>query len=150
VDGALADEVLGFWVGRGALDPEQAKVRLPEVVCLLRLDGELHGVSSAYEADVPLIGGRRFWIYRNLLDDAVAAHGPELIRATFAALEAEFDRSPAAPVGLCVLVADDPVERRRRPEVEWSDPRMIYAGYLSDRRQVRIAYFDGADITRRS
>jgi hypothetical protein len=141
--------VLGFWEARGALDPEQASGRLPEVACLLRLDGELRGVSSAYEADVPLIGGRRFWIYRNLLDDEVAAHGPEMIRATFAALEAEFDGSAAAAIGLCVLLPDDVAERRRRPEAEWSDPRMIYAGYLPDRRQVRIAYFDGADINRR-
>lgn len=142
--------MLQFWDARAALTAEQARERLTEVVCLMRSDGELRGVSSAYQADVPLVGGRRFWIYRNLLDAVVAAHGPELIRATFAALEAEFDRSPAAPIGLCVLIADDPVQRRRRPEAEWSDPRMIYAGYLPDRRQVRIAYFDGADITRRS
>ena len=112
---------------------------------MLRASGEVAGVSSVYPADVPLIGGRRFWIYRNLLDPAVAQQRDAMIKATFNALDAEFDGSPEAPIGLCVLIAD-PEERRRRPDAEWLEPRLLYAGYLGDGQQVRIAYFEDAEI----
>src|SRR5437588_469864 len=37
--------------------------------------------------------------------------------------------------------------RGRFPEAESGDPGMIYAGYLADGRQVRIAYFEKAEIS---
>ena len=70
-----------------------------------------------------------------------------MISAAYTALDSEFDREPGSPIGLCVLIAD-PEERRRRPEAEWSEHRMIYVGYLADGRQVRVAYFTDADISR--
>jgi hypothetical protein len=146
LDESIREEVLSFWAARNALTPEEAQRRLAEVVCVLKLDGLLAGVSSVHTADVALIGGRRFWIYRNLLAAEAADQMPAMIAATFNALQGEFDRSPGAPIGLCALLDDQ--ERRLRPEAEWSDPRMIYAGYLGDGRQVRIAYFEGAVITR--
>jgi hypothetical protein len=115
------------------------------VVCLLRRDGALVGASSVYEFDVALIGGRRFWIYRSLLDEAVADQGPNMIRATFTALQDESGGSPEAPIGLCLLLSPDEL-RLRSAEAVWPDPRMIYAGYLGDGRQVRLAYFENAVI----
>ena len=147
VSAQTADEVLGFWSSRGALPEDEAHRRLPEVVCLLRSDDEVAGVSSVHPAEVSLLGGRRFWIYRNLLDESVAEHWYEMIQATFQALAESFDGAPGSPIGLCVLVADAR-QRRNKPEAEWSDPRMIYAGYLRDGRQVRIAYFENASIAR--
>jgi hypothetical protein len=147
VSGHTADQVLDFWSTRGALAEEEAQRRLPEVVCLLRSGSEIVGVSSVHPAEVALVGGRRFWIYRNLLDESVAEHWYEMIRATFNALHEHFDAAPGSPIGLCVLLADAR-QRRDKPEAEWSDPRMIYAGYLRDGRQVRIAYFENATITR--
>jgi hypothetical protein len=114
------------------------------VICVLRRNAAVVGTSSAYAANLPLLGGRRFWMYRNVIDSTQADQVPAMIRATFAALEAEFDGSPGAPIGLCVFAGEE--ERRRRPQAEWSEPRMLYAGYLHDGRQVRIAYFDGARI----
>jgi hypothetical protein len=146
LDRGRADELLSFWAQRRALSVEEAQRRLPEVVCVLRQRGVLAGASSVYPAEVPLVGRRRFWIYRSLLDQAVADQARPMIRATFNALEAEFDPAPGSPLGLCVLVGD-PDERRRHPQAEWSDPHLLYAGYLADGRQVRIAYFDGAVIT---
>jgi hypothetical protein len=142
-----AEEVLRFWSNRRALSPEEAERRLPEVVCVLRDGASVLGVSSAYAAEVPPIGHRRFWIYRSLLDPAGRAAADEMILSTFEALEAEFDRRPGSPLGLCLLIAD-PDERRRRPEAQWDDPPMAYAGYLADGRQVRIGYFQGAVIHR--
>jgi hypothetical protein len=121
-----------------------ARRRLPEVVCTLRLDGTLVGTSSAYANNIPLVGGRRFWVYRNLLDEPVADQAPAMIRATFNALAAEFDGAAGSPLGLCVLAA--PELRRGRPEAEWTDPRMVYAGYTPHGLQVRIGYFEGAVI----
>jgi hypothetical protein len=115
------------------------------VVCLLRRDGAVRGASSVYDSEVALIGGRRFWIYRSLLDEAVGDQGLTMIRATFTALQDEFYGSPETPIGLCVLLG--PGERRRHSvEAVWPDPRMIYAGYVGDGRQVRIGYFENALI----
>jgi hypothetical protein len=141
VRGALDDarraDVLAFWRERAGFVGEQAEQRLDQVVCLLRRDGgAIVGVSSAFPASVDLVGGRRFWIFRSLLaEDSAGEHGA-LITATFNALDAD---GSGGPEGLCVLL--DEAERRRRPEAEWTDPRLIYAGYLPDGRQVRIAYF---------
>lgn len=146
LDRARADELLAFWAQRRALDTAQAHQRLPEVVCILRRNGAVAGASSVYAAALPLIGGRRFWIYRSLLDTEVSNLGTAMIAATFAALDAEFDGSSRSPIGLCLLLAD-PRERRRRSEAEWEEPPMIYAGYLADGRQVRIGYFRDALIT---
>jgi len=87
------------------------------------------------------------WVYRSLLDPIVAGQAPEMVRATFAALEAEFDGAPGSPLGLCVLLAD-PAEQRRRPQLQWSDPPAIYAGYLPDGRGLWVAYFRDALIER--
>lgn len=146
LDQAVSEKILAFWAERDALTGEQARRRLAEVVCVLRDQGQVVGISSAYPAEVALVGGRRFWIYRSLVDEGAAAAWHELIRCTYHALAPEYDGSPGSPIGLCVLLAT-PDERRRRPEVEWSDPHMVYAGYLRDGRQARIAYFENADIT---
>jgi hypothetical protein len=141
---AFADDVASFWRERGTSEDETRR-RLPEVVCLLRSEGMLAGVSAVRPADVSLIGNRRFWIYDCTIagDDADASAA--MITATFNTLQDEFVGARGAPIGLCALLSDE--ERRRRPEAEWSDPRMIYAGYLADGRQVRIAYFKDAVIT---
>ena len=116
------------------------------MVCLLRTaEGTIAGVSSVSAADVPLVGGRRFWMFRTLLPGTAAAHAPAMIGATFSALAAEFDGAAGAPIGLCVLLTPDALAAHP-PEAVWSDPPMVYAGYLADDRQVRIGYFAGASI----
>jgi hypothetical protein len=145
LDSARSEEILAFWSARRALSDEEAQRRLPEVVCVLRAGGAMVGVSSVYAANLSLIGERRFWIYRSLVEPAVADRSLAMIAATFDALEREFEIAPGAPIGLCLLLAD-PEERRRQPEAAWPEPPMIYAGYLADGRQVRIAYFEDAEI----
>jgi hypothetical protein len=146
LDQAVSDEILAFWTERNALTGDEARRRLSEVVCVLRDQGRVAGIASAYPAEVALVGGRRFFIYRSLLDGEAASAWHELIRCTYNALAPEYDGSPGIPIGLCVLLST-PEERQRRPALEWSDPRTIYAGYLRDGRQARIAYFENADIT---
>jgi hypothetical protein len=142
LDRQRADDLLSFWRRRRVLSAQEAQRRLPEVVCVLRRNGAVVGASSVYESTVALIGNRRFWIYRSLLDQAVAGQWPDMVGATFTALQAEFDGSP---IGLCLLLGAE--ERRlRSAEAVWPDPRLIYAGYVGDGRQVRLAYFENALI----
>jgi hypothetical protein len=144
--GERAEQLVRFWTGHGALDEAAARERLTEVVCVLLDDAdEIVGVNSVFPSGVDRVGGRTFWIYRNFLSPGVSDAAAAMIRAAFSALEAEFDASGDGPIGLCVLVAE-PAEMQRRPEAEWADPAMIYAGYLADGRQVRIAYFRQARI----
>jgi hypothetical protein len=90
---------------------------------------------------IPLLGGRRFWVYRGHLGLGDPA---QMIREPFDKLEAEFDPDGEDPIGLCVLLTGEQI--KRRPEAEWDDPRMFYVGYVDGRAQVRIAYFEGARI----
>lgn len=109
------------------------------MVCLLRHGDRVAGASSVYPAAVQMIGGRHFWMFRSLVDEGLQEQHGALVSATYHALDAERSGGASDPVGLCVLLGE--AERLRRPQAEWSDPRMIYAGYLDDGRQVRIAYF---------
>jgi hypothetical protein len=146
LSGEAAEEVLRFWADHGALEGEAARARLAEVICLLRDDsGRIAGVNSAFPEDVEMIAGRRFWVYRSFLSPEATDAGPAMITHAFAALEAEFEPGAGGPIGLCVLVRDR-AEMERRPQAEWSEPRMLYAGYDAEGAQVRIGYFEGARI----
>lgn len=135
-----AEELLTFWARHGFDGPE-ARERLDQVVCVLRDGGAIAGASSVFQADVPLIGGRRFWVYRSLLPGRASDHAGAVIRATFEALDAERSgNTDGEPFGLCVPI-DPATQRLLPPEAEWRDPRLVYAGYVSNGTQVRIAYF---------
>lgn len=139
IDDALAEEIQDFWAREAGFAGEAARARLPEVVCVVREHGALVGVSSTFAAEVPLLGGRRYAIFRNLLTDAAAHRWRALLGATYAALDRGHVPGPGEPEGLCALVHDD--QRALDPKAEWQDPRMIYGGYAADGRQVRVAYF---------
>ena len=140
------DELLAFWAEHGALTGQQARDRLPEVVCVLRDgSGRVAGANSVFADSVELLAGRRFWVYRSFLAPAAGDAGPAMIAHAFAALEREFEPGGEGPIGLCVLLRDR-AEMEARPEAEWTDPRMLYAGYDADGAQVRIGYFSGATI----
>ena len=149
--GAITEEraaaIVAFWSEHGALsEGDDASQRLSEVVCVLVDEsGEIVGVNSVYGGEVPLVGGRHFWIYRSYLLPKAAEADSAMINAAFNALEAVFDPAGSGPIGLCVPLAD-PDEIARRREVVWDDTQLIYAGYLEDGRQLRIRYFDEAAI----
>ncbi len=136
----LREELLEFWRNQAAFSGPAAERRLDEVVCVLRQSDRVVGVSSVFAAEVEMIAGWRFWVFRCLVGPGHENRVFELISATFKALDSQHVTDRGEPVGLCVLV--DPAQRHHLPpEAEWTDPRMIYAGYLPDGRQVRIAYF---------
>jgi hypothetical protein len=143
--GDRADWILAFWKKQGALEGEEARERLDEVVCLSLDDaGEVTGVNSVREETIPLVQ-RSFWVYRSLLPGGSAELATRMFAAAFDALEERFDRDAEAPLGLCVMVRDRG-EMEQRPEAVWRDTELTFAGYASDERQVRIRYFWGAKI----
>jgi hypothetical protein len=140
-------EILAFWAANGALRGQAAQQRLPQVVCVARTpDGAIAGVNSVYDDNVFEIANRRFWVYRSFLLPQAKGAWMEMIRSAFRALESEFDPDSPGPIGLCIPIADR-AEMRLYPEAEWEDPRIIYAGFDSDGRQLRIGYFEGARIS---
>jgi len=140
------EQLLGYWSARGALSEEAARQRLEEVVCLLvNGEGGIAGVNSVYPAAVDLISGRRFWIYRSLIETEAAEPGEAMMKAAFDALEQEFDPAGDGPIGLCVLIADEQ-EIAARPLALWPLSGLMYAGYQPGGVQARIRYFEGAVI----
>jgi hypothetical protein len=146
LDEQAEQEILAFWTANGALQGQAARDRLPEVVCIARTpDGAIAGVNSVYDANVEEIANRRFWVYRSFLLPLARTAFRQMIVTAFRALEEEFDPEAQMPVGLCIPIADR-AEMRQHPEADWGDPRIIYAGYDSQGRQLRIGYFAGARI----
>jgi hypothetical protein len=142
------EEILSFRAERGGPRGEVARRRLDEVVCvLLDREGAVAGVNFVHEDRLEPIGGRRFWIYRSLLDPgAGTAAEAAMIDEAHAALADEFATGDGdGPIGLCVLVAD-PDEMRRRPQTVWPGAGLIYAGYTSAGEQIRLGYFEGARV----
>src|ERR1700732_149712 len=122
-----AEQILRFWSDHASLDAEEARRRLPEVVCVaLDPAGDLAAVNSAYPEEVPLIGGRRFWIYRSLVAKDSDELSSGMFNTAFDGLQSEFDlsqpgdfdASQSGPVGLCVPVSDR-AEMERRPQAMW-------------------------------
>src|SRR3954447_15383932 len=88
----INEEILRFWAAEAGFEGPAAEKRLAQVVCVLRdADGAIAGVNSVFAADVPLVGGRPFWVYRALLPERSRSAGPALVRAAFDALSDEFD-----------------------------------------------------------
>lgn len=139
LDDGRAGALLDFWQRRAGFGGDAARQRLAEVVCLVWRGGEVLGSSSVFQAALEPIGGWRFWIMRSLLDHDVREQHGALVTGTFDTLDSAHSGSDGDAVGLCVLLDDE--QRLARPEAEWQNPRMIYAGYVRDGRQLRIAYF---------
>jgi hypothetical protein len=99
---------------------------------------------SIEEQAVPLIGGRRFWVYR--ADPPPWGPSGEVpFNDKFGELEAAFLTDRSGPVGICVPVPD-PEAIRAHPDALWETTNLLYAGYAPDGTQLRIRYFREATI----
>jgi hypothetical protein len=148
VRGSLAgerrDELLRFWADEAGFEGPAAEERLGEVVCLaIDPSGRIAGVNSAYPDAVPLVGGRRFWVYRSLLSERAAGAGPGMTNAAFDALEAESDQAGDGPLGIVLL---DPSVGEDSLLAVWPQTRMLFAGYDGAGTPTRIRYFDDAAV----
>lgn len=117
-----------------------------ERVVLVLEDGPdgVRAATAVRPARVELVGGQDLYLYAAAATGLLPEEADRLLSATYAALDAEHEPGrDGEPIGLCLLIADR-AEMRRRPQAQWEDPPMLYVGYLGDRRQVRVAYFEGA------
>ena len=144
----LAAALIGFAVAAGNLPEHQVRTRVGEVVCVL-LDGagEIAGSGAVTAGDVPMLAGRRLWVYRSTLaPDAPEPAWRAMLAFARDALERDFvEAGGIGPIGVCVPIAD-PVLTTHHPEAWWPDSRMLYAGYTVDDFQLRVSYFEGARI----
>jgi hypothetical protein len=115
---------------------------------------ESPGGQKVEQRALPLIGGRRFWVYGG--DPAPGdPEGDERFNSTFAELDARYQDDRSGPVGLCLPVSD-PELMRRRPEAVWSETELLYAGTQREAAtlgeatptstQLRLRYFYDATI----
>jgi hypothetical protein len=93
---------------------------------------------------VPLLGGRRLWVYRGDPHPG-DREGDDLFNAHFKELEGRYLSDRSGPIGLCLPVSDLDL-MRRRPEAVWPETALMYAGTPEDGAQLRIRYFDEAAI----
>jgi hypothetical protein len=144
LEGDRADQVLRLWADQGVLEGDEARERLGEAVCVL-LDeaGEVVGVNSAHPEEIPLIAGRRFFVYSAVLPSQEDETASAMFNAAYEALNAEFQADRSGPLGMSVSIGPD--EARRSPDAIWKDTELVHAGNV-DGRQVRIRYFDDAAV----
>jgi hypothetical protein len=103
---------------------------------------------------LPLIGGRRFWVFSGEARPG-EQEADEAFNAAFAELDARYRADRSGPIGVCLPVSD-PELMRRRPEAVWAETELLYAGTqqeaasLADRNavstQMRIRYFYDATV----
>lgn len=109
---------------------------------------------SVEDRALPLIGGRRFWIYD--ADSPLGGpEGDELFNAAFDQLDARYQEDRSGPIGLCVPISD-PELMGRRPDAFWPETELLYAGTQGEAAsvgetnpsstQLRIRYFHDATI----
>lgn len=144
LDERRAGDLVEFWTGHGVLDEAAARARLGDVACVALAGEAIVGACSVVATRVELVGDVPLWVLRSFLLPEAADAYPEMLRQTFDALGEGFDPASSAPIGLCAIVP--PEQARRRPEAEWSDPRLLYAGKLGDGSHVRVAYFYAARV----
>ena len=140
----LAAELLEFWGKHTPLEGEAAQKRLSQVLCVQRNDaGEITGVNSARAEKLDVIGGLRFWVYRELLLDQ--GDRPAMLGAAFDLLAAEFSGQGEEPRGIA-LFESDPEVLRATPLAVWPETQMFYAARDAAGAQLRIRYFDDAIV----
>lgn len=135
------EEVRGFWSRNAALAAHEVAERLGLVAALvLDPSDAVAGTCSVVDAPVPLVGHRRFWVYRRLLAaDVPAAIDEELFFLVFDDLDREHEAGADNPIGMCMV-------DRPRPEAVLPGTGLFLAGYTPAGEQLRVRYFAGALI----
>jgi hypothetical protein len=144
----LAGEIKGFWARHGALTGEAAERRLPEVIAVLRdAGGAVVGVNSAEETSLAHIGDLPFFVYRWFVAaEASTADLARFLSVAFDALDAELSAAGGGPIGLCVLARPDGAITAEPLAPRWPETGLVYAGYTTDGRQVRLRHFAHATL----
>lgn len=146
---ALAGELLAFWTGLGALNEQQGRERLPQVLAVLRdANGAIVGVNSAVTVSVPQLGQQYLDQYRNLLIAGadLPANQVAMLQEAWRLLAAsrEAGERPES-LGMFVMIPD-PVMQQSSPAAVWPNTGLIHAGYTPDGTQIRVRYYEGVRL----
>lgn len=139
---SAAGAILDFWAGHDA-----AGARLEDVVCVVRdHDGAVVATSTAVDAPVAELGGRRFWVYRCLAPSAVARAAAEpMLLAARAHLSERLGADGRLPAGICFPVSDRELIAAHG-EAVWEASEMAFAGWSAAGEQLRVCLFEPEDV----
>jgi len=147
---ALQTEILDFWIEHGALGSrEKGQARLSEVIKIARTvkDDKLVAVSTVYSGENPQLKQNFFYFRCFVAENHRRARlALFLIRAVYSQLNDRFVAGLDPDViGLMMEVQNDKLQQYHRPAV-WTRTGMVFIGYNARGDQVRVNYFDGAQI----
>lgn len=149
LDETVADELIEFWTGMGALTEVQGRQRLPQVLSVLRdAEGNIAGVNSALMGRVAPLGNQAFDTYRSLLAPSadLPANRVALIQKAWQLLSSSREAGEReASLGMLVLVPD-PAVQRAYPAAVWPQTGLMHAGYTPEGVQMRVRYYEGVRL----
>lgn len=145
----LSSEIVSFWMGEGALSLEHAQARVNEVSYVARHGGDIVGVCTIkplYIESMQLT----FYNCRSFVSPGHRSHSvmKHLFFATYDHLNAAYDPGcqPAMPVGI-FLDIENPLLKQRKGAVWTEDRNLTFIGVKPNGNHIRIAYFDGAQLS---
>lgn len=147
---ALKTEILDFWIEHRALDSrEKGQDRLPEVISIVRTsdDEKLVAVSTVYIKKNPQLKQNLFYFRCFVAEDhRRALLALFLIRTVYRQLNDRFVAGlDPAVIGLMMEVQNQKLQQHHRPAV-WTRTGVVFIGYRTRGDQIRVNYFDGAQI----
>ena len=151
VDDELAARVEIFWAKHNAIvSAIDAKSRIPEVAVVAMKNGELCGVGSVFKVfHEPL--GHYFYGFRCFIAADFRRQGLaiELVNSVYANLDTSYSiDGQKKPIGIIVNVQHQGLNQSLSEAVR-SRSGLIFVGYDSRGRQIRVRYFRNARIMNR-
>ncbi|MTI38068.1 hypothetical protein [Fulvivirga lutimaris] len=121
--------------------------RAKEVICQVKLDEKVIGVSTAHEIEVPNFNNNSFFSYRMLIDPEYRIPGlsDKLISESFEFLEGLYVSGRSKSIGIITLI-ENPELIKKRKELVYPTSKLVLAGYTKKGKQIRLRYFKGAMI----
>jgi hypothetical protein len=148
---ALREEVVAFWQRLGALPAgTDAAARARQAVVMARAEsGRVMAVATTYKAVLPRLEHPMYHL-RAMVAPQARGHrlASDLGRECAAVLEQYEARLPVheRALGVCAEIQSNELEHSRfRRGVRWASG-MVYIGRLPQGHQLRVRYFDGAEL----
>ena len=146
-DSVTDQELLDFWQQEGALPPELARERIPEVVLVALGEGnEVVAISSAYLARAERLG-MDLWHYRNFVSGRhrEARLAQQLTIQTTGYLRERFVSGEDVRGAGVYIVVESEILKTAKNEAVWPASRFAFLGE-DETHHFRVQYFPGARV----
>lgn len=148
-DPELIRDAKSFWLGIGALSPDQIEARAKELCALAYADGQVAAASTVHLFDLPRLRARFFYyrttvapgFRRQRLASRLWVHSRDRL--------AEWARAnPEAKVmGLFIVIeAEEFRGRQHAPVARQLDLNLVLVGYTPSGYQMRVVWFNDATV----